>query len=704
MENRNTISGSLSVGKDADIAGAVNVQGKGHIKGNLRVDGWLDAPSTVGACKGKFDSEGLLMSAYPAPEPGWWATVGSANQLYTAYDGRWHDSGRKVENTVAVPLWSLEDRLAKVEAALSDLGFDEEAIQNALAQLRADSMIIVRGEIELGDTTEALDAYRKPEHTGLWKVKNKSGTPLGILEIEPDGNGGVIQIIKGHVGVVNHALRFNVYTSQTDSIHLCLRTTTKTGWNEWVDIDLGVVKQFRTELYDKSKELKTEIQKTRTYAEAVSDALDEYSGGTDLQLAGIEDRIGSVARGVIDISENNNINTYIGKDYCGWWLLRSNAGALGMLCILATENSKTTQIVLGSTILVGDRLAFSSESGVTSIVTRTHTQSEGFTQWKLIRLDTLWGELQNLGGGVLVDVRDYYKAYNGETTPPSVPTTADVAGTGWLTVIPKGSTKAWKTTLLLRYDNTFKWTDPCVIFVDFIPAQNSTFAALMQNLYSLQNRVSTLSTNLTRTQNTLDSTIKFYRQKTAPRLSKVQNFSWESVKAMKTRKLTADEASKTDAWVFGLGRAFGLSAVQNGESIGYVEFIFAEYCDNTQCQGAMMLSDNTDLTGRNMKFWFPDGEHILIAQPKSGLLYKTPLINASVGEDLWPQSIGVVSSKRPYTDGGTSYVRYNGTKFEVEETIKESDLEITTVEEDTAAVASLEETEPQTDNQDSQTE
>ena len=89
------IDGNVSVSRDAHVGGKADVEGNLRVKHNLRVDGWLDAPHIKGPCKGLFLTLEALCSAYPEPDAGSWALVGSTlpAALYVADGGVWTDTG-----------------------------------------------------------------------------------------------------------------------------------------------------------------------------------------------------------------------------------------------------------------------------------------------------------------------------------------------------------------------------------------------------------------------------------------------------------------------------------------------------------------------------------------------------------------------------------------------------------------------------------
>lgn len=147
------INGDVSVGRNVSLGGAARVAGNATIGHNLKVEGWLDAPNVKGANKGVFVSEAALKAAYPHPEPGWFAGVGTSTPLamWVVSDGAWVAGGGTLNVTIDNEAWEasldvvrnsvVTEQTARSEgdAALQD-AITEEAAARASADeaLRAD--------------------------------------------------------------------------------------------------------------------------------------------------------------------------------------------------------------------------------------------------------------------------------------------------------------------------------------------------------------------------------------------------------------------------------------------------------------------------------------------------------------------------------------------------------------------------------------
>ena len=94
------IDGDLSIGRNVAMGGSLTAQGGAHIKGSVKIAGWLDAKNIKAANKGLFATEEKLIEAYPEPLAGWWAVVGPTlpGEIYMVENRRWVASGKSSGN------------------------------------------------------------------------------------------------------------------------------------------------------------------------------------------------------------------------------------------------------------------------------------------------------------------------------------------------------------------------------------------------------------------------------------------------------------------------------------------------------------------------------------------------------------------------------------------------------------------------------
>ena len=110
------LDGDVSVGRNTSIGGNIIIQGGGHVKGTLVIDGWLDAKNIKGSNKGIFTTAEKLREAYPRPHDGWWAIVGNTipSPIYVGDGGEWVATGE----SGGTP--TLEDTNGTLQQAIDD--------------------------------------------------------------------------------------------------------------------------------------------------------------------------------------------------------------------------------------------------------------------------------------------------------------------------------------------------------------------------------------------------------------------------------------------------------------------------------------------------------------------------------------------------------------------------------------------------------
>ena len=124
---------------DLTVNGKTNVGGDATVEGNLKVKGTLDAYKVKQPCKGLFATLAALQAAYPNPEAGWWAIVGSEvpGPLYDVVDGEWHSTGEEGGGTELdlTRVTDLEEDMDQAQEDIYDLENDVSALQTALNTL-----------------------------------------------------------------------------------------------------------------------------------------------------------------------------------------------------------------------------------------------------------------------------------------------------------------------------------------------------------------------------------------------------------------------------------------------------------------------------------------------------------------------------------------------------------------------------------------
>ena len=151
------MDGDVSVGRNVAIGGGTIIQGDGHIKGFLKVDGWLEAKNIKAANKGLFTTVEKLREAYPLPRDGWWAIVGNSlpGSIYTVDGGVWISTGEMGGNPTieseryANSIAELEASMTTAKADISRHTEKIKTIEKVSANTKAN---YVKTEVDLNPT------------------------------------------------------------------------------------------------------------------------------------------------------------------------------------------------------------------------------------------------------------------------------------------------------------------------------------------------------------------------------------------------------------------------------------------------------------------------------------------------------------------------------------------------------------------------
>ena len=155
------IDGDVDVGRNVAIGGDAIVQGKSHYKGDVRIDGWLDAENIKGPNKGLFTTLEGLKRAYPHPKDGWWAIVSKTlpGPIYVGDKGQWIRAGG--ETSTDVRLVSV-DKTRRADEAEHAKTADVANYANEAGKLSNDSDLINRFvSKEYDDTVKGVIAFLK---------------------------------------------------------------------------------------------------------------------------------------------------------------------------------------------------------------------------------------------------------------------------------------------------------------------------------------------------------------------------------------------------------------------------------------------------------------------------------------------------------------------------------------------------------------
>ena len=165
------IDGDVSVGRNTAIGGDATVQGKTHLKGNVMVDGWLEAKNIKGVSKGLFTTIEKLKAAYPLPHDGWWALVGVSlpAPIYVGDGGEWVPTGQSGGNPTIdsgqynEAVEKLQEDITKLQDDITDIEARNKAqlILDKIKEIAPDMPAIITGDFNCTPGEEPLQTLEK---------------------------------------------------------------------------------------------------------------------------------------------------------------------------------------------------------------------------------------------------------------------------------------------------------------------------------------------------------------------------------------------------------------------------------------------------------------------------------------------------------------------------------------------------------------
>lgn len=192
MSNKNDIQGNFNISRNVNVGSHATIGGDLSVGHNVRVKGWLDAPNIKGALKGLYASESALSEAYPQPQPGWFALVGSTlpAAVYRVEGGKWVATGES-GGEFSVYLDTLEKSLSQETTERKDTDTNLQALITGL-RTDFDSLVGENASEAIDNFNEVLsflDGLKDPEKLST-KLANLSSTDVklsaDVLELQEE--------------------------------------------------------------------------------------------------------------------------------------------------------------------------------------------------------------------------------------------------------------------------------------------------------------------------------------------------------------------------------------------------------------------------------------------------------------------------------------------------------------------------------------
>ena len=131
------IDGDVSVGRNVSIGGRTTQQGNMHVKGSVKIDGWIDAKHIKAANKGLFLTAEDLMESYPEPRNGWWAIVGNTipGIIHIAKEGTWY-STKQLGGSIEIDIDYYNNLFERLSDDVYELDTQLDIIDNKLEKIK----------------------------------------------------------------------------------------------------------------------------------------------------------------------------------------------------------------------------------------------------------------------------------------------------------------------------------------------------------------------------------------------------------------------------------------------------------------------------------------------------------------------------------------------------------------------------------------
>ncbi len=171
----------LIVGRHAIVSGETTLRGNTSVGGDLRVDGWLEAPNIKGALKGLYADAEALMKQWPRPEPGWFALVGDTlpATLFRTEGGKWINCGVAPE-TFSVDMQQFKQLLQtenqRAQQAEQDLHTAMQKTESDLHAAIKDSETTL--QMTLAEAETALESALEKSEQQLSKALDTVGNTV----------------------------------------------------------------------------------------------------------------------------------------------------------------------------------------------------------------------------------------------------------------------------------------------------------------------------------------------------------------------------------------------------------------------------------------------------------------------------------------------------------------------------------------------
>lgn len=180
------VDGDVAVVRNASMGGKLSVAGNATFGHNVTVKGWLEAVNIKATNKGVFQTLELLNKAYPNPQDGWFAGVGTSAPFmaYIGQDGVWTATGGTIDVSLDTSQYTedvaqLQDDIANVKTGVEE---NASGITELREAVTAEETAREEADAALQTAVDAVEAAVDAANLALENAKLSIGQRIGTVE------------------------------------------------------------------------------------------------------------------------------------------------------------------------------------------------------------------------------------------------------------------------------------------------------------------------------------------------------------------------------------------------------------------------------------------------------------------------------------------------------------------------------------------
>ncbi len=306
------VDGDVAVVRNASMGGKLSVAGNATFGHNVTVKGWLEAVNIKATNKGVFQTLELLNKAYPNPQDGWFAGVGTSAP-FTAYIGQggvWTATGGTIDVSLDTSQYTedvaqLQDDIANVKTGVEENASGITELRGAVtaeetARKEADAALQelaggVVGRMDVGaigavpaSVADALAMAKDMTHS-RWTLTYRDVLNVGVVDVFSDNMGHQLtEVLTTHYSMKDGVLDFTQHDDgavqvywRSYNINSPYLKNEKGTWTDWAE---HVAATVRTELDD--------LDEAAAAAQKTADAALEASATAQTDTAALKDAVG----------------------------------------------------------------------------------------------------------------------------------------------------------------------------------------------------------------------------------------------------------------------------------------------------------------------------------------------------------------------------------------------------------------------------